>query len=110
MEFAKHSVVNAGAVFFLLLILSTLVLGRFFCGWACHVVALQDLSRWLLLRVGIRPQPLRSRALAWVPFLAFAYMFLWPLAYRLWHGESLMPFRTELRASGRRSRRGVSPC
>jgi len=79
MEFTKHGVVNAGLIFFALTALSTLVLGRFFCGWACHLVALQDLSRWALGKVGIRPRPLRSRALALVPALAFAYMFLLPL-------------------------------
>ena len=84
MEFTKHGVINAGLVFFALTALSTLVLGRFFCGWACHLVALQDLCRWLLLRAGIRPRPLRSRALAVVPFLAFGYMFLLPLWSR--HG------------------------
>ena len=52
MEFSKHSVVNVGLLFFGGLILSTLLLGRFFCGWACHLVALQDLCRWLLLRAG----------------------------------------------------------
>ena len=89
MEFAKHSVINAGLVFFALTALSTLVLGRFFCGWACHLVALQDLSRAILLRVGIHPKPLRSRALALVPLAAFVYMFLWPVAYRLWVGDDL---------------------
>ena len=89
MEFAKHSIVNAGLVFFGLATLSTLVLGRFFCGWACHLVALQDLCRSLLLRLGIRPRPLRSRALAWVPLAAFAYMFLWPVAVRLRAGDAL---------------------
>jgi polyferredoxin len=29
-------------------ILLTLVFGRWFCGWACHLVALQDLCAWLL--------------------------------------------------------------
>lgn len=79
MEFTKHGVVNAGLLFFALTALSTLVLGRFFCGWACHLVALQDLSRWALGKVGIRPRPLRSRTLALVPVLAFGYMFLLPL-------------------------------
>ena len=43
MQFSKRSVINAGLVFFGAVILSTLLLGRFFCGWACHLVALQDL-------------------------------------------------------------------
>jgi tetratricopeptide (TPR) repeat protein len=96
MEFAKHSVVNAGLIFFAATILLTALFGRFFCGWGCHLVALQDLSRSLLLKVGIRPRPLRSRLLALVPLIAFVYMFLWPLAYRLWIGESLGPTRSEL--------------
>jgi Flp pilus assembly protein TadD/ferredoxin len=84
MEFSKHSIVNAGLVFFAVAILLTFVFGRFFCGWGCHIVALQDLCRALLLRVGIRPRPLRSRWLALVPLGAFLYMFIWPFAYRLW--------------------------
>lgn len=99
MEFAKYSVVNAGLIFFSLAALSTLVLGRFFCGWACHLVALQDLCRAMLLRVGIRPRPLRSRALAWVPFIAFAYMFLWPLVVRLMEGDELGVRATALTTS-----------
>ncbi|HSM14362.1 MAG TPA: tetratricopeptide repeat protein [Thermoanaerobaculia bacterium] len=87
--FARSGMVNAGLIFFAATILLTAVFGRFFCGWACHLVALQDLSRWLLLKLGIRPRPLRSRLLAWVPAIAFAYMFLWPVAYRIWIGDDL---------------------
>ena len=87
MEYSKHSVVNAGLVFFVVSTLLTAIFGRFFCGWACHIVALQDLCRWMLLKVGIRPKPLRSRALLFVPAVAFVYMFLWPVAYRLWIGD-----------------------
>jgi tetratricopeptide (TPR) repeat protein/ferredoxin len=86
MEYVKHGLVNAGLVFFGLTLLSTLILGRWFCGWACHLVALQDLSLALLKKVGLRPRPLRSRLLAWVPLAAAVYMFLWPLTYRLWTG------------------------
>jgi NAD-dependent dihydropyrimidine dehydrogenase PreA subunit len=82
MEFTQRGVINAGLVLFALAALSTLVLGRFFCGWACHLVALQDLCRALMLRAGIRPRPLRSRTLALVPLLAFGYMFLLPLVTR----------------------------
>ncbi len=89
MELSKRGAVNAGVVFFAAAILLTAVFGRLFCGWACHLVALQDLTRWLLLKVGIRPKPLRSRSLSWVPMIAFVYMFLWPAAYRLWIGDLL---------------------
>lgn len=89
MQYALGGVVNAGAIFFGLAILSTLVLGRFFCGWACHVVALQDLCRWLLGKIGIRPRAMRSRLLVWVPLIAFFYMFIFPLIQRVAGGEAL---------------------
>lgn len=93
MAFTKAGMVNAGLLFFAAAILLTAVFGRFFCGWACHVVALQDLSRWLLEKAGIRPRPLRSRLLGWVPTLAFAYMFLWPLAWRIARGAEPLRVR-----------------
>ncbi len=95
MALARDGVVNAGLVFFAVAALSTAVFGRWFCGWACHLVALQDFCRWLLEKAGIRPQPLRSRLLAWVPVAAFIYMFLWPAAWRLWHGSALPRVETQ---------------
>jgi tetratricopeptide (TPR) repeat protein/NAD-dependent dihydropyrimidine dehydrogenase PreA subunit len=89
MEFSKHGVVNAGLVFFALSIASTLLLGRWFCGWACHVVALQDGARWLLLKMGIRPRMVNLGLLGAVPWLAFTYMFLAPLVQRAIHGQDL---------------------
>ena len=89
MAFSKAGIVNAGLIFFAGAILLTALFGRWFCGWACHLVALQDLCRWLLERIGLRPRPLRSRLLRLVPYLAFVYMFLWPALYRLWLGDSL---------------------
>ncbi len=88
MAFAKAGVVNAGLIFFAAVILLTAVFGRFFCGWACHLVALQDLCAWLMRKLGIQPRPLRSRLLRLVPAAAFLYMFIWPAAYRLWVGDS----------------------
>lgn len=74
---------NAGAIFFLLAILSTAIFGRFFCGWGCHIIALQDLCSYFLRRIGLRPKPLRSRSLKLVPFAAAFYMFAWPTLNRL---------------------------
>lgn len=96
MAFTKGDMVNAGLLFFAVAIVSTALLGRFFCGWGCHLVALQDGCRWLLEKLGRKPKPLRSRLLRWVPVAAFFYMFLWPLAYRLWIRDSFGPLGTEL--------------
>lgn len=96
MAFSKAGIVNAGLIFFAATIVLTAIFGRWFCGWACHVVALQDGSLWLLKKLGIRPKPLRSRLLRWVPAFAFLYMFIWPAAWRLWHGDRLDVRGTEL--------------
>ena len=86
--------INAGFIFFSLAILSTMVLGRFVCGWACHIVALQDLCAWLMEKMGIRPRPFRSRLLVFVPLLAALYMFVWPTVSRALAapaGQSILP-------------------
>jgi ferredoxin/tetratricopeptide (TPR) repeat protein len=95
MALARDGVVNAGLVFFAAAALATAAFGRWFCGWGCHIVALQDLCLTLLKKAGIRPQPLRSRLLVWVPAAAFVYMFLWPAAWRLWHGDPVHRVGTE---------------
>lgn len=90
----EQGVVNAGFVLFLVLVASTLVLGRFFCGWACHVVAYQDLSAWLLTKAGLRPRPLRARWLALVPLWAAFEIFVspnLPFAIRLFPSPALEP-------------------
>ncbi len=87
MQFVKQGLINAGLILFALAIVSTLILGRWFCGWACHVIALQDLCRWMLLKAGIRPRAVNLGPLGVVPLLAFLYMFIGPLIYRLLAGE-----------------------
>jgi len=83
MQTLELGYVNAGFLLFAAAILATLLLGRFFCGWACHVVAYQDLCAWLLGKFGLRPRPVRSRLLAFVPLGAALYMFVWPQVARL---------------------------
>ncbi len=100
MEFSKHGIINAGFVFFALTVASTLVLGRWFCGWACHLVALQDGSRWLLGKLGIHPRPFRSRLLVWVPLGAALYMFAYPLVYRAVLGADVTQVRLALTKEG----------
>jgi len=84
--------VNAGFVFFAAALLSTLVFGRFVCGWGCHMVALQDLCGWIMKRLGVRPQPFRSRLLMWVPLLLALYMFVWPAVKRTFSTASPIAF------------------
>ena len=95
-RFSRSGIVNAGLLFFAATILLTAVFGRFFCGWGCHLVALQDLAAGLLARFGIRPRPLRSRWMAWAPMAAFLYLFIWPLVRRLGGGDVLVRGPSEL--------------
>lgn len=92
MQTLELGYVNAGFIFFALAILSTLIFGRWFCGWGCHIVALQDLCGWLLKKVGLRPKPFRSRLLVWVPVFAAFYMFVWPQVVRIWEGREAPPW------------------
>lgn len=86
-------VVNAGAIVMLASLFLTLVFGRFFCGWACHLVAVQDGCAWLLKKLHLRPRPLRSRWLMLVPLGAGLYLFGWPLFVRWWTGGTAPEWR-----------------
>ncbi|MBK7147154.1 MAG: 4Fe-4S binding protein [Xanthomonadales bacterium] len=78
----ESGVINPGFLLFALALLLTALFGRFFCGWACHMAALQDLCAWLLQRIGIRPRLFRSRLLGYVPLLLALYLFVWPSVER----------------------------
>lgn len=90
-------IVTAGFLFMLGVTLATMVFGRVFCSWGCHILALQDLSAWILRKLGIRPKAVRSRVLLWVPIMAALYMFAWPQAVRVIRGHPLpqLHFRTD---------------
>lgn len=78
----QSGAVNAGFIFFTLAIIATVVFGRFVCGWACHVLALQDACAWLLKKIGLTPRPFRSRILIYIPLVFAIYMFVWPTVQR----------------------------
>ncbi|MFG0329302.1 MAG: 4Fe-4S binding protein [Phycisphaerales bacterium] len=78
METLEYGYINAGFIFFALALASTLIVGRFFCGWGCHVVLLQDACGWMMKKVGVRPKAFRSRLLILFPLGLALYMFVWP--------------------------------
>ncbi|MDX1388453.1 MAG: 4Fe-4S binding protein, partial [Acidobacteriota bacterium] len=80
-------IVTAGFLFMVIAAASVVFFGRFFCSWACHILALEDLAAWLLKKVGIRPRPVRSRVLLLVPPLALFYMFIFPQVMRVMEGR-----------------------
>ncbi|MCC7292147.1 MAG: tetratricopeptide repeat protein [Phycisphaerales bacterium] len=93
-------IVTAGFLFMLVAVLATSILGRFFCSWGCHILALQDLCAWLLGKVGIRPKAVRSRTLMLAPFVVAAYMFAWPAIERAMTGTAFPTLHTTTDAQG----------
>jgi tetratricopeptide (TPR) repeat protein/NAD-dependent dihydropyrimidine dehydrogenase PreA subunit len=83
----EAGVVTAGFLLMATLIVATAFVGRFFCSWACHIMALEDLCSWLLGKLRIRTRPVRSRLLFLVPTLALLYMFVWPQFLRIYEGR-----------------------
>lgn len=75
-------IITAGFLFMVAVIFGTLIFGRFFCSWGCHILALEDLSASLLSRFNIRPKPIRSRLLKFTSIAAMAYLFIWPQVER----------------------------
>ncbi|MBK8233837.1 MAG: 4Fe-4S binding protein [Candidatus Eisenbacteria bacterium] len=89
MQTLQTGMINAGFILFALATLATMIFGRFFCGWACHLLAYQDAAGWIMTKAGIKPRPFRSRLLVFVPYGAAFYMFVWPsLARALSGGDS----------------------
>ena len=101
MHTLELGIITAGFLFMCLAAVGTLLFGRFFCSWGCHVLALQDLCSWLLRQAGIRqPRQIRSRVLLWVPIIAALYMFVWPQVTRLAAGRPMPVMHLTTDASG----------
>lgn len=81
-----QGIVTAGFLLMALVMVGTLIFGRFFCGWGCHILALQDAAGWILDKLHIKRQPIRSRTLIWVPIGVMFYLFIWPQILQAWHG------------------------
>lgn len=71
-------ILTAGFILMALTFVGTALFGRFFCSWGCHLLALQDLSAWLLRKLHIRARPIRSRTLVLIAPAALLYLFAWP--------------------------------
>lgn len=82
-------IITAGFIFMAITILGSIIFGRLFCSWMCHILALQDFSEWLLAKLRIKPKPINSRAFLFVPVAALLYLFVWPQAERVIRGEAL---------------------
>ena len=66
-SFIKHGIINAGTILVFIAFITTLIFGRFFCGWACHFGALQEFSWWILKKLKITPKTINSRIVFFLP-------------------------------------------
>jgi len=97
---AELGIVTAGFIFMVTALVATAIFGRFFCGWGCHILAIEDLCAWILKKCHLRPKGIRSRVLVWVPvFIAF-YMFAWPQITRVGQGRPVAELHLQADAQG----------
>ena len=91
--FIKFGIINAGVVMVILAFVTTLIFGRFFCGWACHFGAIQELAWWLLNKMGIKPKTVNSSLVTILPLFVLLNFYIAPnLAHALnspWEGITL---------------------
>lgn len=81
-----QGIVTAGFILMALVMVATLIFGRFFCSWGCHILALQDACGWIMDKLHIKRHPIRSRTLIWVPLAVMFYLFIWPQILSAFHG------------------------
>ncbi|MCC7302615.1 MAG: 4Fe-4S binding protein [Bacteroidia bacterium] len=93
-------VITAGFIFMGVTVVGTLIFGRFFCSWACHILALQDLSASILEKLHIQPVHIRSRVFFVIPVAAMLYLFVWPTVERIMAGTPFPGFRVLNDADG----------
>ena len=76
--FIKFGIINAGTVLVILAFITTLIFGRFFCGWACHFGAVQELAWWLLNKMGINPRTVNSSMVTILPLFMLLNFYIAP--------------------------------
>ena len=76
--FVKYGIINAGTVLVIIIFMTTLIFGRFFCGWACHFGAVQELTWWLLKKMNIKPITINSSLITILPLFILLNFYLAP--------------------------------
>ena len=84
--FLKIGTINAGVIMVFLALFSTLLFGRFFCGWACHFGAVQELSWVILQKLKITPNTVNSRLVTFLPIFILIHFYILPnLEYAIYN-------------------------
>ena len=77
-RFIGMGVLNAGSIMVIFAFFSTLIFGRFFCGWLCHFGAVQELAWWVFDKLGIKPKTVNSRLITFLPLFILFNFYLIP--------------------------------
>ena len=77
-RFIGMGVLNAGSIMVIFAFFSTLIFGRFFCGWLCHFGAVQELAWWVFDKFGIKPKTINSRLITFLPLFILFNFYLIP--------------------------------
>ncbi len=93
-------IITAGFIFMALLLIFSLIAGRFFCSWLCHILALQDFSVWILSKFHIKPRHIKSRTFYLIPVITMGYLFLLPQIERIYHSKPMPVWKIQGDAEG----------
>ncbi len=85
-EFLRDGVARPFAVIFVFVSILTVVLGRSFCGWFCHMGSWQDGARWLMDRKWRWLKPVHSSVTIILPALCLALPLVGAVVYWTQHG------------------------
>ncbi len=77
-SFIKLGVINAGVILVIVAFSFTLFFGRFFCGWACHFGAIQELSWSILKKLNIKPKTIDSKLVTILPLIILLNFYILP--------------------------------
>ena len=78
-SFLKLGIINSGVLLVLFAFTFTLIFGRFFCGWACHFGAIQELSYYILKKLNIKTVTIDSKLVTLLPIIIlFNYYYKHP--------------------------------
>ena len=75
-SFLKIGTINAGVIMVFIAFFTTLIFGRFFCGWACHFGAVQELSWIILQKLNITPKTVNSRLIVVFPLFILLHFYI----------------------------------
>jgi len=86
-SFMKLGVINAGALLVIFAFLFTLIFGRFFCGWACHFGAIQELCWYILKKLNIHPKTIDSKLVTILPLVILLNFYVIPNIYYAYQNQ-----------------------